>query len=202
MADEDHNLQNEANEVKDEVDSAFEDLLNFNLIEDVGMLQDVYYLWILWADFHLFITKPFVTPRPVKIVEPGKDPQSGLPEDVYPIYDYGDVFRTSRGQDIAKGMRVTRKYLNTVDKIIRLASQRAKEVEDETGVGEAEPERRVAFRGHEIGQRKGFISAINHDKQMVVVNFEPGEWGERYLSVLDELIKRGYAERPGMKPGS
>lgn len=165
-------------------------------VEDVPRPQDIYYLWILWADFHVYIIKPFIKPqRPATVIKPEVDAKTGETEDVYNIFDFGDMLSTSRGEDIVKGMRTTGKYVNTVEKIMRIVISRAHTGDD----GEAEPEPKVAFRGHEIGQRKGFETIVNLDQAIEVVNFEPNEWGQRHLSAIEEMIRRGYGP-PSFKP--
>ena len=55
-----------------------------------------------------------------------------------------------------------------------------------------EAEVQIAFGGHELAQRKGFESVINLVHNVVVTNFEPGRWGERYLEIVKRLSEKGY----------
>ena len=86
------------------------------------------------------------------------------------------------------------KLFYTIEKIIFMLVERLK-----TGGTSAETEVQVAFGGHELAQRKGFESIINLSYNVVVTNFDPGPWGERYLQVVKRLAEKGYgypAEAP------
>ena len=50
----------------------------------------------------------------------------------------------------------------------------------------------VTFEGHLLAQRKAFESIINLNYNVVVTNFDPGTWGERYLEIVKRLADRGY----------
>jgi hypothetical protein len=54
----------------------------------------------------------------------------------------------------------------------------------------------IAFGGHELAQRKGFESIINLSYNVVVTNFDPGPWGERYLQIVKRLADKGYGYPP------
>ncbi len=187
--DDDEDILREVANIEQEVADIVGGTDQYTFVEDVGALQDVYYLWILWADFHIYIISPYVQPqKPAKIIKPEVDPKTKQAEDVYDIFDFADMLSTSRGPDMVKGLRVTRKYLNTVEKMIRIVISRVHG--GEGGVDEPEP--RVAFRGHEIGQRKGFETAVNLDPKLEIVNFTPAEWGDRHLNAIEEMVRRGY----------
>jgi hypothetical protein len=54
----------------------------------------------------------------------------------------------------------------------------------------------VAFDGHELPQRKCFDSIINLSYNVVVTNFDPGAWGEKYLASTKSLADLGFGYPP------
>lgn len=203
MADEEDNLENletEYEELSLEVGDVFEGVQDLEPLIDVTLMQNVYYLWLLWIDFHLYINSPYVPPQyPPKVIKPGMESEEGETEHVYPIFDYGDHFSTSVGDSLAKGSRATGRMLNTILKMMRLLIKRVKEVDDQSGTetGGDEMAIRVAFDGHEIAQRMAFKQCVMHEMNILVTNFDPGEWGERQLRTMEHLADRGYL--PGVK---
>ena len=84
------------------------------------------------------------------------------------------------------GMSMCKLYY-TIEKIIFLLVERLK-----TGGVSTETEVQVAFSGHELAQRKAFEIIINLNHNVVVTNFDPGIWGERYLQTVKRLADKGY----------
>ena len=179
-----------------------------NLIEDIGLLENVSYLQALWADFHLYITEPFIAPQPPRFVRPAYNKVKDTYENVYPIRDYGYFMSTSRGRDLAKGTRAMVKLFNTVEKMVALLIDRTTDISsggasdakegdggksgDGEGDGTSTPAVCVAFYGHEQAQRKAFESVINLKQNVVVINFEPGKWGERYMKNVMSIADQGF----------
>ena len=185
----DEQLRLEMEKIQNEVSMLMSDLSS----EQIAQLEDVYYLYICWGDFHLTITKPYFDEQlPPTVIPPAVDKKTKQLEDVYPIVDYGNRFSTSPGEELAIGGRATGKLLNTVEKIISLAIARAKQ-----GSSDPVPEIRVAFLGLDIAQRKAYKLCMDAVENVLVTNFEPGEWGERFLKSTKELLDRGY---PPIKP--
>jgi hypothetical protein len=86
------------------------------------------------------------------------------------------------------------KLFFTIEKIIFLLIERLKAA----GINQ-ETEVQVAFSGHQLPQRKAFESIINLSYNVVVTNFDPGSWGERYLKSVKDIAGKGYgypAEAP------
>lgn len=192
-------LESEYEELSVEVGQAYEGTRELEPTVDMDLMQNVYYLWLLWIDFHLFINSPYIPPQyPPKVIKPG-DFSENSNEHVYTIYDYGDHFSTSVGDSLAKGSRSTGKMLNTILKMMRLLVKRVKEVDPEAGTDAAGDEMaiRVAFDGHEIAQRMAFKQCVMHDMNILVTNFDPGEWGERQLRTMEHLAEKGFL--PGVK---
>jgi len=159
--------------------------------DDFDFLSQIEIVALLWwqcADFHLYVTHP-VLPRfsTAKIIVPEKLADSNQLEYVYSITDYGDQLSTSKGEDFyTAGFSMCKLYF-TIEKMIALLVQRIKD----EGIGE-EAEVQVAFGGHEYAQRKAFESIINLKYNVVVTNFDPGPWGEKYLQNVKRISERGY----------
>ena len=83
------------------------------------------------------------------------------------------------------------KLYYTIEKMIFLLIERLKE-----GGIDKDTEVEVAFDGHELAQRKCFDSIINLSYNVVVTNFDPGTWGERYLAATKRLADLGYGYPP------
>ena len=151
-------------------------------------IEIVALLWWRLADFHLYVTKPNLEHfSPPKFILPEKIPESEEFEFVYPILDFGDQLSTSKGEDgYAAGFSMCKLYF-TVEKMVTILIERlqAKGTNEKTEV-------QVALGGHEFAQRKGFESIINLKYNVVVTNFDPGEWGEKYLQNVKQISEQGY----------
>ncbi|MGQ3888388.1 virulence factor [Legionella sp. CNM-1927-20] len=166
-----------------------------NYDDPVVLIERVYQLWWHWANFELFIINPVIEPiSPALIIEPELIGDGNEYEYVYPILDRGHRLSTSKAQDMyTAGMSMCKLYF-TIEKMIFLLIERLK-----SGGISAETEVQVAFGGHEKAQRKAFESIINLNYNVVVTNFDPGTWGERYLKLVKTLNDKGYgypAESP------
>ncbi len=158
-------------------------------------MDAIYQLWWRYADFHLYITSPifpsYETPRIVMpdLLEGQKDKY----EFVYPIFDFGNHFSTSKSTEMyLAGFSMWKLYC-TIEKIIALLVERFKHSSEDGGDSiTTETEVQVAFGGHELAQRKAFESVINLSYNVVVTNFDPGVWGERYLENVKRLAEKGY----------
>ena len=182
-------LQGEYEALQGEISALMADLST----EQIAQLEDVYYLWICWGDFHLYITQPYVEEHfPPVIIPPAYDAKTKKTEFVYPIFDYGNRFSTSPGEELAKGGRSTGKLLKTVEKIMALAIARGKE----RTTGDALPDIRVAFLGLDIAQRKAYKLCLDAEENVIVTNFEPGEWRDRFAKTSQEMQERGYPVLP------
>ena len=158
----------------------------------VSLIEKVYQLWWHWADFQLYIISPTIDAiSPPLIIPPERLHNSDELEFVYTIHDHGYKLCTSKGENMySAGMSMCRLYF-TIEKMIFLLVERLK-----TGGTDFETEVQVAFGGHELAQRKGFESIINLNYNVVVTNFDPGPWGERYLQVVKRLADKGYGYPP------
>lgn len=146
-----------------------------------------------WADFHLYIIDPTFSPKnPPVVIPPEKLQGSDIEaEFVYPIYDFGYKLSTSKGDDANNsGMSMCKLYY-TIEKMIAIFIERLKE-----GGTDTETEVQVAFHGFLLALRKAFESVINLPYNVVVINFNPGEWGDRYLELIKVFSDKnlGYPE--------
>lgn len=176
-------------DIPDEQDQMLHDDQDNNFL---AQIEKLYQIWWRWADFHLFIITPSVdTISPPKIIKPETIPGTHELEFVYPIHDHGYKLSVSKGQDIyLAGLSMCKLYY-TIEKMIYILVERLKSV----GVS-VETEVEVAFDGHELAQRKCFDSIINLSYNVVVTNFDPGTWGERYLAATKRLADMGYGYPP------
>lgn len=145
-----------------------------------------------WAAFELYVISPSIpeiTP-PVVIRPEPLEGGSGI-EFVYPIHDYGFKLSTSKAEEmLTAGMSMCKLYY-TIEKMIFMLVDRLK-----AGGIAKETEVQVAFAGFTLAQRKAFESIINLSYNVVVTNFEPGEWGEQYLQVIKRLADKGHGYPP------
>lgn len=160
--------------------------------DPIAIIENVYSLWWRWADFHLYIMEP--NPEviePPKLIPPAPLTDSKGTEFVYPIQDHGYKLSTSKAEDMfSAGMSMCKLYY-TIEKMISILVERfnALGIDKDTEV-------RVAFAGHQLAQRKGFEVIINLAYNVVVTNFDPGAWGDRYLQVVKGLAAKGYGYPP------
>ncbi len=171
------------------VEEALRAGLSVNIDNDpVTIVERVYQLWWHWANFELYVVSPtIVAIDPPVVIEPDHIPESNKREFVYRIDDYGFKLTTSKGQDMYTAGMSMCKLFSTIEKMIYLLIERLK-----SGGIDEETEVQVAFGGHIIAQRKAFESIINLSYNVVVTNFDPGEWGEKYLQTVKRLADKGY----------
>lgn len=164
------------------------------LLEDdaVSIIEKLYQLWWRWADFEIYVVTPTLAAvSPPAFILPETIPPSNEKEFVYPILDHGFKLSTSKAEEMfSAGLSMCKLYY-TIEKIIFILMERLK-----AGGVTAETEVQVAFAGHELAQRKCFEVIINLPFNVAVTNFDPGEWGERYLATVKHLSERGYGYPP------
>lgn len=156
-----------------------------NLLQQVA---GVFLLWWHWAYIEITVTSPTLpTYHPPKMVHPDLIPGSDEHEFVYDICDRGYKLSTSKGTEMyTVGMSMCKMFY-TIEKMIFILIKRLKD----EGVG-TDKEVQVVFDGHLLAQRKAFESIINLNYNVVVTNFDPGVWGERYLEIVKRLADKGY----------
>ncbi len=161
-----------------------------NLDEDKLLQQvaGVFLLWWHWAYFEITVTSPTLPSyNPPKLIHPELIQGTEDREFVYDICDGGYKFSTSKGEEMySVGMSMCKMYY-TIEKIIFILINRLKD-----GGVSTDTEVQVTFDGHLLGQRKAFESIINLNYNVVVTNFDPGVWGERYLEIVKRLADKGY----------
>lgn len=141
-----------------------------------------------WADISVSIIDPTIDViSPPKIKLPEMIPNTDAKEFVYPIFDYGYKFTTSKGTDAVANSFSMCKLFYTIEKIIYLLIDRLENM-DIPQTQQVE----VALIGHMLAKRKVFESIINLPHNVVIINFEPGPWGEIYLKYVQSLIDHGY----------
>ena len=163
----------------------------FNLNEEstlkaVSYLQQtVAYIEIRIEDPRLSLkTQPEVI-KPALLVD---DPKNE--EFVYPIFDYNDRLISSKSlSHEAEGMGMY-KMFQTIEKMIYIMHRRLTLLNSDGGSNNDEV--KVFLDGHILCKRKMFEVVINLADNWVVMNFDPGQWGNHYLDGLQKLYKKGY----------
>lgn len=156
--------------------------------ERFPLAEAVYQLWWRWGDFELIILDPILTTfDPPVWHQPEPIQNSQELEFVYPILDYGNRLMTSKQDELFSAGLSMCKMHYTIEKVITILMERLK-----AGGITSDIEVQIAFGGHELAQRKAFEVVINLDYNVVVTNFDPGKWGERYLNIIKGLGEKGY----------
>lgn len=169
----------------DEEDGYYDERISQDLLTQIA---GVYHIWLNWAHFELSIVNPTFDPLiPPVILPPEILPGSDEVEFVYTIHDHGFKLTTSKGEEMFTAGTSMCKFYYTIEKMIYLLIERLKQ-----GGISTETEVQIAFDGHDLAQRKAFESVINLSYNVVVTNFDPGSWGERYLEVVKRLADGGY----------
>lgn len=160
-----------------------------DLNDPVALVERIYQIWWRWADFHLYVISPTIPSiSPPVIIKPQLIPGTQELEFVYDIHDAGAKLSTSKGEDMFHAGMSMCKLFYTIEKMIFILVERLK-----SGGIDTETEVQVAFGGHLLAQRKAFESIINLSYNVVVTNFDPGTWGERYLQIVKQNAERfGY----------
>ena len=168
-------LRSQYQAIKAEINQMNVNWLDPNL--DLSFMHNLHYISSLWADFRLYITQPKPPAKqPAEVIEPEYSIANGQNEWVYPIVDYGYKLSTSRGKELLDGYRSMGKLLNTVEKMIKIAMNRARI--QGGGIGKNEVDMKIAIYGHEIAQRKAYEQCLQNEG-IHLENFEPGEWENR-----------------------
>lgn len=162
-------------------------------LDSMQLIEQAYLISCGWADFHIEIIDPFIEPQtPPVLIKPaliGTDEY----EFVYPIHDHGFKMSTSKGEEMFMVGASMCKLFYTIEKIIFLLIERL----NANGGIDAETEVQVNVYGHPVALRKAFESIINLSYNVIVANFDPGLWGERFLGIVKNLSERGYGFLPG-----
>lgn len=159
--------------------------------ELLNRVAGVYQIWWNWAHFELSIITPSIEPFDACVIIPPEALTDAETEFVYPISDYGNRLATSKAAEMYSVGTSMCKLYYTIEKMIYILIERIK-----TGDPSSETEIQIAFDGHQLAQRKAFESVINLSQNVVVTNFDPGSWGERYLDVVKRLAEKGYGYPP------
>lgn len=158
-----------------------------DLSDPIALAERMFQLWWNCADFHLYIISPHIESIAPAIVHEPESISTDEKEFVYSIHDTGDKLSTSKGEEMFSAGKSMCKLYFTIEKMIALLVERLK-----SGGIEASQEVQIAFGGHLMAERKAFESVINLSYNVVVTNFDPGEWGERYLHNVKRISDKGY----------
>lgn len=158
----------------------------------IQTMEQTYQLWWHWANLELSIDSPQIAPfEAPELIYPEKQADSDKTEPVYTIADYGNKLTTSKGDDMYVAGMSMFKLFSTIEKMIFILVERLKA----EGI-DSETEVHISLQGFEMAKRKAFESVINLSYNVVVTNFNPDAWGERYLQVVKILAEKGYGYPP------
>lgn len=177
-------LPNESPETSPERLEEYRQLAMQDDSEDpIRRVERVYQIWWHWANLELYIVSPTIAAiSPPVVIPPAIIAGASELEHVYPIHDHGYKLSVSKAEDMySSGMSMCRLHY-TIEKMVALLVERL-----QTGGVTTDSEVQVAFGGHELAQRKAFESIINLSYNVVVTNFDPGVWGERYLQIVKRI---------------
>jgi hypothetical protein len=167
----------------------------FNLNEESALKalrylqQTIAYAEIRIEDARLTLKNQPVVIKPAPLVD---DPKNN--EFVYPIFDYNDRLITSKSLSHEEEGMGMYKMFQTIEKMILIMHRRLADL-NSTGQS-SNDEVRVFIDGQILCKRKMFEVIINLTENWVVINFEPGQWGNNYLDGLQKLYKKGFPYPP------
>ena len=156
--------------------------------DPISLITKVYQLWWHWADIQLFIVSPTMASiSPPHLILPQALEGSMEFEFVYPIHDYGYMLASSKAIDMYNaGMSMCRLHY-TIEKMVVILMERLQA----SGIGgdDLSSEVQVALNGHELAKRKAFEVIMNLKHNVVITNFNPVEWGDRFLETVKRMAK-------------
>jgi len=158
--------------------------------------KSIAYLKQLYSYIEIRIEDPFFVFKDIPdIIKPEplqNDPQ--VLELVYPIYDFGDRLSSSKTMDQEIDTHSMLKMFLTIEKMIFILDEKIK---NKTASGGSQTnESQFYLDGHILCLRKAFEVIINLPDNWIVMNFEPGEWGNNYLATLQRLKNKGFQYPP------
>ena len=175
-------------ELTSEMESGWNEL---SLKEGAAFLKQSYAYLEIRVDDPRFILHE----EPI-IIEPAPtedDPKSK--EFVYPIYDYGDRLIASKQSEKEYAVLSMLKMYYTIEKMISILYEKFRESGRQNGTP-TDGEVFLYFDGHISCMRKAFEVIINLPENWVVMNFDPGDWGNFYLATLQRLRDKNFDYPP------
>lgn len=173
-----------ASKKKKQVDSALESISGL-----IYLQQSLAYIEIRVPEELLGFSEIPKIYQPQPLIE---DPNTL--EFVYPILDYGNCLVSSKGMETLFSGQSMLKMYYTIDKMISILHEKITDKESE--IGQTFPEVSIELWGFDLCLRKAFEVIINLPENWIITNYEPGDWGNRYLDILQKLAEKGYAYPP------
>ncbi len=161
-----------------ELEAAIKPLEENPSLNDIDIAQFYYYLHLLWAEFHIYITDPFAGGEggggvgTAKIIPLGNGRK---------IYDYGFALSTSTGEDY--GSYCQAKLYETIQEMVVILAQR--------GV------KRVSIIGNSLAMRVAWIECVAH--QIEIGNYEPSYLDISTRNRIIALKEKAKKLRPGQE---
>lgn len=178
-----------------------EDMTNSSSMDtawnELALKNGIDYLKQCYASLEIRIDDPrfSLTEEPVVIKPAPLEDDPNQLEFVYPIFDYGDRLMASKHSDNQFEDLSMLKMYYTIEKMICVMNEKLQRI----GSAEQEDsEKELLFYldGHLLCMRKAFEVIINLPDNWVVMNFDPGEWGNNYLATLQRLREKNFEYPP------
>jgi len=176
---------------KDEV----EDLHNPPLIkefDEISLSKAIAYLNQARAFFEIRIEHEHfkLQDEPNIILPAPLEDDPNLLEHVYSIYDYGDRLVTAKQSEAEINQQSMLKMYYTIEKMIAIWNEKIH------SANASSDELFFYIDGHVFCLRKAFEVIINLTDNWLIMNFDPGEWGNNYLATLQRLRKKDFSYPP------
>ncbi len=168
-------------------------------LNEIALQQGILYLQQTHAYFELRIEHPsfVLTEQPVIIKPAPLEDDKHQVEHVYSIFDFGDRLITSKVTEHQIENLSMLKMFYTIEKMVFIMHDKISKI-DSGGSTSDDKQNEFMFYldGHILCLRKAFEVIINLPDNWLVMNFEPGEWGNSYISALQRLREQGYQYPP------
>lgn len=162
-----------------------------------ALKNGIEYLKQCYASLEIRIDDPrfALTEEPVVIKPAPLEDDPNQLEFVYTILDYGDRLMASKqSENQIEDLSMLRMYY-TIEKMICVMSEKLHKIEP-TKNEDLEKEILFYLEGHQLCMRKAFEVIINLPDNWVVMNFDPGTWGNNYLATLQRLRDKNFDYPP------
>lgn len=170
-------LQQALAELEQAIQPLENDLINMDDISNINIPYYLAYLYLMWAEFHVYFIEPFAG---------SEDAGSGIAK-IIPIangrkiFDYGFALSTSVGEDYASYSQG--KLYQTIQEMIAIAVKRNV--------------KKVSFIGNSLAMRVAWLECVEH--QIETVNYEPGDMDFKVRERLRIVKEKAKKLKPGQE---
>jgi len=179
------NLPNEADllqqalaELEEAIKPLEENILSGSNLDNADLTYYVAYLYMLWAEFHIYILEPFAG---------GESGSSDGTAKIIPldngrkIFDYGYALSTSVGEDYSSYCQG--KLYETIQEMIAILAKRGA--------------KKISLIGHSLAMRVAWVECVEH--QIEIANYEPSDMDFRIRERLRTIKEKAKKLKPGQE---